>query len=157
MLVKKLLCFSVKLTEENRPMNVTFYDLMGNFEYGDLEAPFTKLYGNDYTKNSVKLESVFEALKDEDEEVKEWLNSAINPSMFVRYSNAEIICHFLWEITSLRYNRIEVSKGLENEENRTIESLMEELQDIEEDRESQDLLKEILKYEIESTSSEDDR
>jgi len=182
-------------------METTLYDLICAYDFVDLEEVFVKLYNEDYIRNSVGYESVFELLKEIDDSTKlsdylihiregeenkkkrpwhfvsgkrveddlysdlsltsweEWLGMRISPETLLNHSGREIICYCLWEMTFYGYDEKQIDKkrkSLENEYSRNIESLMDELEDIDDDEEGKKILKELLKYEIESSSSEDD-
>jgi hypothetical protein len=96
---------------------------------------------------------------------KEWLGMRISPSVFTGYTSKEIICHCLWEMTFYGYNEKEIEKVISEIELsidsskrfESVEAMVEELEDMEEEAESREILEKMLKSEIESSSSSDDR
>ena len=137
----------------------TFSDLIETYEYADLDILFTECYGDAYLSNSVKYEHIFEALKDSDKSLQSWLDVVLTDQVLSSWTSEEIIYNILGEIAcskrSFRYNIDSKFDDIRMEGTRTFDSLMDELEDIEDDKKGIELLKEILKYEIESSSSED--
>jgi hypothetical protein len=96
---------------------------------------------------------------------KEWLGMRISPGVFENYTGQEILCHCLWEMTFYGYNEKEIQKVISEIESASFEAkryasadaMMEELEDMEEEAESREILEKMLKNEIESSSSSDDR
>jgi len=98
----------------------------------------------------------------------EWLGMKFTPQTLDNYTVPEIICHCIWEMTFYGHNEIEIQQtisgfekslqdSLENFENfenfASAEALFEEIDDIEEQNESRKVLAEMLRDEIESSSS----
>lgn len=143
----------------------TFSDLIETYEYADLDILFTECYGDAYLSNSVKYEHIFEALKDSDKSLQSWLDVVLTDQVLSSWTSEEIIYNILGEIAcskrSFRYNIDSKFDGLifstlgAELSNTQFICGMDELEDIEDDKKGIELLKEILKYEIESSSSED--
>ena len=96
----------------------------------------------------------------------EWLNMSIDSETVLNYDAKEIICHCLFNMTYYGYNEKDIQLMLEKLDNAvtlTEEELnelskvisTEELDDLELDEEEKDYLKSLLKYEIESSSSDE--
>jgi hypothetical protein len=84
---------------------------------------------------------------------KEWLGMRISPGVFENYTGQEILCHC--EIQKV-ISEIE-SASFEAKRYASADAMMEELEDMEEEAESREILEKMLKNEIESSSSSDDR
>jgi len=94
-----------------------------------------------------------------------WLQMSIHPETILNYSAKEIICHSLWEMTYYGYNEKDIQlqlAKLDNMDTLSTEELdelsaivsIDELDDLEITEDERDYLKDLLKYEIESSSDE---
>jgi hypothetical protein len=165
-------------------MELTLYDLIDTYEFNDLKETFTECFGRSFINRAGKFEIVFDELKDKTDVILndnfiqvnmsnlsgecsipsgecsipsgEWLGMRIDPESWKGYTSEEIVCKCLWEITIFGYNEERtnpIPHKLNLEES---PRGLEELENIEEEKESRDILKSILRHEIESSSSSDD-
>jgi len=146
-------------------MEMTLYDLLDTYEYSDLENSFRLLYGTQYVSKEVAYEEVFERLKECDSVVdrgysipfNEWLGMRLEPKTLNDYSGKEILCHCLYSIVSNGFSEEQMSsrkRELFSSSNELgTDETSEQLDQVAEEIESQEILKKMLKYEIESSSS----
>ena len=89
----------------------------------------------------------------------EWLGMRLNPQVLEKYSEEEIISHCLWEMTFYGYdedtrnNVLSDIEGSVKDLKREFE--IEEIEDLTDKAESKDILKKMLKAQIDSSSSSD--
>jgi hypothetical protein len=84
----------------------------------------------------------------------DWLGMNIDLETLKKYNSKEVICHCLWEMTSLGYDE----EDIEEASRRVLSALanQNELDDLEEQEASKSILKKLLKHEIESSSSSEE-
>jgi len=96
---------------------------------------------------------------------KEWLGMKISQETLLNYSARDIICHSLWEMTFHGYSEdaikqkakelSEIIEELDYAEGVSVDAMMDEMSDLENEEESKTYLRNVLKHEIEDSSSED--
>lgn len=94
---------------------------------------------------------------------KEWLGMNILPETILDYSDKEIICRCIWEMTYFGYNEDKtkafansILKDIEEDNFETMEGFLDELDDIDSEEELKDYLRDLLKDEISSSSSDEE-